>query len=140
MRNGSHPICRSCGAKLIHTFVDLGMSPLANSYVTSAQLSRMEPFYPLHVRVCASCFLVQLPAVVSPQDLFSEYAYFSSYSDSWLEHAKAYTEAVTKRFGLNHRSWEGAAAGDSDRSSILWRRHGLSPGCRREACGSDHWQ
>jgi SAM-dependent methyltransferase len=105
MRNGSHPICRSCGAKLIHTFVDLGMSPLANSYVTSAQLSRMEPFYPLHVRVCASCFLVQLPAVVSPQDLFSEYAYFSSYSDSWLEHAKAYTEAVTKRFGLNHRSW-----------------------------------
>jgi SAM-dependent methyltransferase len=93
--------CRSCGATLEHTFVDLGMSPLANSYIGPGQLNQMEPFYPLHVAVCASCFLVQLPAVAKPHDIFTEYAYFSSFSDSWLEHARAYVDAVTSRFGLN---------------------------------------
>jgi SAM-dependent methyltransferase len=93
--------CRSCGATLEHTFVDLGMSPLANSYIGPGQLNQMEPFYPLHVVVCASCFLVQLPAVTKPHDIFSEYAYFSSYSDSWLEHARTYVNLVTGRFGLN---------------------------------------
>ena len=97
--------CRSCGATLRHTFVNLGMSPLANSYVKAEQLNQMEPFYPLHAYVCAECFLVQLESVTMPEDIFSDYAYFSSYSDSWLEHARDYTDSVTKRFGLNSKSW-----------------------------------
>jgi SAM-dependent methyltransferase len=96
--------CRSCDAALLHTFVDLGMSPLANSYLKAAQLNQMEPFYPLHVRLCIACFLVQLEPVAKPEEIFSDYAYFSSYSDSWLEHAKNYTDAITDRFGLNGSS------------------------------------
>ena len=86
--------CRSCGTTLQHTFADLGMSPLANSYLKASQLNQMEPFYPLHVYVCESCFLVQLVPVTKPEEIFSEYAYFSSYSDSWLGHAKAYADSV----------------------------------------------
>jgi SAM-dependent methyltransferase len=97
--------CRNCGEALRHTFVDLGMSPLANSYLKATDLNQMEPFYPLHVRLCVACFLVQLEPVAKPEEIFSDYAYFSSYSDSWLEHAKNYTDAVTRRFGLNGRSW-----------------------------------
>jgi SAM-dependent methyltransferase len=96
--------CRSCGAALTHTFLDLGMSPLANSYVAAGQLDQSEPFYPLHVLVCASCFLVQLPVVARPEAIFSDYAYFSSYSDSWLEHARVYVDAITQRLGLNSQS------------------------------------
>ncbi len=96
--------CRSCGARLRHTFVDLGMSPLANSYVKPSQLNTMEPFYPLHAFICHECFLVQLDAVTRPEEIFSDYAYFSSYSESWLEHAKSYVDAVTNRFALNHDS------------------------------------
>jgi SAM-dependent methyltransferase len=96
--------CRFCGAKLQHTFVDLGMSPLCESYVSPDRLNQMEPFYPLHVYVCHSCFLVQLEEYVRSEEIFSEYAYFSSYSDSWLEHAKNYTEMVVRRFNLNDRS------------------------------------
>ena len=99
------PSCRNCGAKLEHTFVDLGMSPLANSYLDAVQLNQMEPFYPLHVRLCGTCFLVQLDPVAKPEEIFSDYAYFSSYSDSWLEHAKSYTEAAARRFGLNKQNW-----------------------------------
>ncbi len=80
----THRSCRFCAAPLLHTFVDLGMSPLANSYLTPSQLNRMEPFYPLHVYVCASCFLVQLEEFESPEHIFSDYAYFSSYSDTWF--------------------------------------------------------
>ncbi len=97
--------CRSCGATLRHTFVDLGMSPLANSFVKPDQLNETEPIYPLHAYVCAQCFLVQLESVAKPEDIFSDYAYFSSYSDSWLEHVRAYTDSITKRFGLNGKSW-----------------------------------
>ena len=79
--------CRFCGRRLTHTFVDLGMSPLCESYVSVDQLAHMEPFYPLHVYVCDNCFLVQLLEYVSPDNIFSDYAYFSSYSDSWLQHA-----------------------------------------------------
>ncbi len=100
----NHCGCRFCGTMLRHTFVDLGMSPLCESYVTAEQLNHMEPFYPLHVYVCEQCFLVQLQEYVSPQDIFSHYAYFSSYSDSWLQHAKNYTEEVIARFGLNSSS------------------------------------
>lgn len=74
--------CRFCSAPLRHTFIDLGMSPLCESYVTAEQLNQMEPFYPLHAYVCERCFLVQVQEYVSPEGIFSEYAYFSSYSDS----------------------------------------------------------
>jgi SAM-dependent methyltransferase len=97
--------CRSCGAVLDHTFLDLGLSPLANSYLAADQLHKTEPTYPLHVLVCAQCFLVQLPLLAKPEEIFSDYAYFSSFSDSWLEHARTYVDTVTQRFGLNARSW-----------------------------------
>jgi SAM-dependent methyltransferase len=93
--------CLFCGTPLRHTFVDLGMSPLCESYVSPAHLNSMEPFYPLHVFVCEKCHLVQLQEYVNPADIFSEYAYFSSYSDSWVEHARRYTEMITERLGLN---------------------------------------
>lgn len=96
--------CRSCGATLKHTFVDLGMSPLANSYIKPDQLNRMEPFYPLHVYVCEKCLLVQLKQFAAPHDIFSDYAYFSSFSDSWLAHAKAYVDMVVGRFSLDRSS------------------------------------
>jgi 2-polyprenyl-3-methyl-5-hydroxy-6-metoxy-1,4-benzoquinol methylase len=96
--------CRFCGARLRHTFVDLGMSPLANTYVTSAQLNHMEPFYPLHVYVCERCFLVQLEEFASPEHIFSDYAYFASYSDTWLRHAQRYVEMAIERFGLDTHS------------------------------------
>ena len=86
--------CRSCGATLERTFIDLGMSPLANSYIKPDQLNRMEPFYPLHVYVCEKCLLVQLKQFSTPHDIFSDYAYFSSFSDSWLAHAKAYVDMI----------------------------------------------
>jgi SAM-dependent methyltransferase len=92
--------CRLCGNSLTHTFVDLGMSPLCESYVASAQLDEAEVFYPLHVRLCSSCLLVQLPAYVSGEHIFSDYAYFSSYSDSWVAHAKRYSETMISRLGL----------------------------------------
>jgi SAM-dependent methyltransferase len=94
------PSCRFCSAPLRHTFVDLGMSPLCESYVPVERLGAMEPFYPLHVRVCEECLLVQLDEFVSPQEIFTEYAYFSSYSDSWVAHAGEYVESVVERFGL----------------------------------------
>ena len=98
------PKCRFCRAPLKHTFVDLGMSPLCESLITEEQLNLMEPFYPLHVFVCEECFLVQLLEYVTPHDIYSEYAYFSSYSDSWLEHARLYVEMITARFNLSAKS------------------------------------
>jgi hypothetical protein len=82
------------------TFVDLGKSPLCESFLSADQLNTMEPFYPLHVYVCDRCFLVQLQEYVSPDEIFDDYAYFSSYSTSWLEHAERYTRMTTERFGL----------------------------------------
>jgi SAM-dependent methyltransferase len=96
--------CRFCQAPLRHTFVDLGMSPLCESYLTADQLNRMEPFYPLHVKVCESCYLVQLEEYVSPEHIFTEYAYFSSYSDSWLKHSSNYVDMISERLGLGARS------------------------------------
>ena len=92
--------CRSCGARLELPFVDLGMSPHCESYLSADELDRMEPFYPLRVLVCGTCWLVQLGEYVRVENIFSDYAYFSSYSDSWLAHAKAYVETMTERFGL----------------------------------------
>jgi len=96
--------CRFCGGALHHTFVDLGMSPPCEAFLPAIQLNQVEAFYPLHVFVCEQCFLVQLEEYVSPEHIFTEYAYFSSYSDSWLAHAKAYTELMVKRFDLHENS------------------------------------
>jgi 2-polyprenyl-3-methyl-5-hydroxy-6-metoxy-1,4-benzoquinol methylase len=82
------------------TFVDLGMSPLCESYVPAAKLDQAETFYPLHVRLCDACLLVQLPAYVPGEEIFSDYAYFSSYSDSWVAHAKRYAQEMTERLSL----------------------------------------
>jgi SAM-dependent methyltransferase len=89
---------------LSRTFVDLGMSPMCESYVPREQLNAMEPFYPLHVYVCEQCLLVQLQEYVSAENIFSHYAYFSSYSDSWLQHARRYAEAMIERFRLTRES------------------------------------
>lgn len=96
--------CRFCGAPLHFTFVDLGMSPLCESFLSADQLNQMEPFYPLHTYVCERCFLVQLEEFVSPKEIFTEYAYFSSYANSWLQHAKNYTELMIDRFLLDQQS------------------------------------
>jgi SAM-dependent methyltransferase len=96
--------CRVCDQPLRHNFVDLGMSPPCESYLTAAQLNQMEPFYPLRVQVCERCLLVQLGAYVRPEEIFTEYAYFSSYSDSWLQHCARYVDMITQRLGLDGRS------------------------------------
>ena len=98
------PTCRFCGAPLDRTFVDLGASPLCESFLRADQLNEMEAFYPLRAFVCERCFLVQLQEYVRPEAIFSEYAYFSSYSEAWLEHARQYTDLVVGRFGLDGRS------------------------------------
>jgi hypothetical protein len=96
--------CRFCKTALRHTFVDLGMSPLCESYVGADAMNQMEPFFPLHVYVCEECFLVQLQSYVSAEDIFSDYAYFSSYSDSWVAHARAYVEQMVARFHLTQKN------------------------------------
>jgi SAM-dependent methyltransferase len=97
-------ICRFCHAPLRQTLVDLGMSPLCESYVSLENLNRMESFYPLHVRVCEKCFLAQLEEFVSPEHIFTEYAYFSSFSDTWLKHAADYVDMIVKRLNLSNGS------------------------------------
>ncbi len=92
--------CRFCAAPLDHLVVDLGVSPLCESVLLADDLDRMEPFYPLRAMVCDRCFLVQLPAYVTPDVIFTEYAYFSSFSDSWLEHARRYAERMQRELGL----------------------------------------
>lgn len=100
----NQPTCRSCGSGLSATLVDLGMSPLCQTHIEPEKLNAMEPFYPLHVWVCGNCYLVQLEEYVSPDAIFSDYAYFSSYSDSWLEHAKRYVDMACARFDLGRDS------------------------------------
>jgi hypothetical protein len=95
------PRCRLCASVVSRTFVDLGMSPLANSYRKPEQLNSMEPFFPLRVWICENCLLVQVQEFESPQNIFGDYAYFSSYSETWLQHIEAYSRAVVQRFGLN---------------------------------------
>ena len=85
-------------------FADLGSSPLANNYLTADQTREAEAFFPLHVFVCDKCFLVQLQVQATPDRIFSDYAYFSSYTESWVRHAKVYTDQVSARFGLDGRS------------------------------------
>jgi C-methyltransferase-like protein/putative zinc binding protein/methyltransferase family protein len=101
----SSPRCRLCWADLTHTFVDLGMSPPCESYLSADQLDQGETFYPLHVRVCSECLLVQLPAYIPAEDIFTDYAYFSSYSDSWVRHAEKFIDLAAARLGLDGESF-----------------------------------
>lgn len=96
--------CRFCGAELKHTFVDLGMSPLSNAFVRPEDVHGKESFYPLHAYVCESCFLVQLEEFETPEQIFGDYAYFSSYAESWLKHCKDYTELMIGRFAFDKSS------------------------------------
>jgi 2-polyprenyl-3-methyl-5-hydroxy-6-metoxy-1,4-benzoquinol methylase len=100
----SKPKCRFCGHALAHVFVDLGMSPPCQTHITPEQLNAVEAFYPLRAYVCSECLLVQLEEFVAPADIFTEYAYFSSYSDSWVEHARGYCELMRERFHLGPQS------------------------------------
>jgi 2-polyprenyl-3-methyl-5-hydroxy-6-metoxy-1,4-benzoquinol methylase len=108
MANGlprSAPACRFCAAPLEMTFCDLGMSPLSNSFLRPADLPKPEPFYPLHVWVCSKCFLVQLEQFEPPERIFSDdYAYFSSYSDTWLAHSRRYVDEMSSRFALGPKN------------------------------------
>jgi SAM-dependent methyltransferase len=97
--------CLSCGEPLRQTFVDLGMSPLCESYVRAEDLNRVERFYPLHAHVCGRCFLVQLEEYVSPEEIFTEYAYFSSFAESWVEHMRRYADSICERLQLGPRSF-----------------------------------
>jgi SAM-dependent methyltransferase len=99
----SHSPCRFCGAPLRHVFADLGSSPLANAYIEPERVSAMEPYYPLRALVCGRCFLVQLEEFETPAQIFSDYAYFSSYSSSWLEHCRSYVERMIEVLGLDER-------------------------------------
>jgi len=101
----SLPTCRLCGAELRRTFVDLGMSPPCESYLSADQLDQGETFYPLNVRICEACLLVQLPAYIPAEEIFSHYAYFSSFSDSWVEHARRFVEDASARLGLDTGSF-----------------------------------
>jgi SAM-dependent methyltransferase len=98
-------ICRGCGASVRESLVDLGVQPLSNAYVPAGQADVSEPFYPLHPMVCERCFLVQLGVFETPDQIFGDYAYFSSYSTSWLEHCRAHVESSIGRIGLNGDSF-----------------------------------
>jgi len=98
------PNCRFCNSPLRHSFADLGMSPLANSFLNQSQLKREESLYPLHVFICEKCLLVQLEEFETPDKIFSDYAYFSSYSETWLKHAEDYVEMMISRFKINQKS------------------------------------
>ncbi len=103
--NSSSPLppCRFCGGRL-SDFVDLGMSPLCESFLSTQAANAMEPFFPLHAFVCGECFLAQVPEFVAPDRIFRDYAYFSSYSQAWLDHARHYTEMAVERFQLGRNS------------------------------------
>jgi SAM-dependent methyltransferase len=97
-------VCRHCGTPLELTVVDLGKSPLCQTVLSTEQLEQTEAFYPLHVRACEQCWLVQIPEFVPPEEIFTEYAYFSAYSDSWVEHARRYVDEITERLELGTES------------------------------------
>lgn len=99
-QEGSRTRCRFCGSTALDSFIDLGMSPLCESYVPPERLNAPEVFYPLHALVCRDCLLVQLDQYVSASDIFSDYAYFSSYSDSWVDHARRYALHMIETFGI----------------------------------------
>ena len=97
--------CRLCGSSVTRTFVDLGAMPLANAYLRPDELDGEEPRHPLHVLVCEACLLVQVEELVSPRVLFADYAYFSSYSDSWVEHSRRFAESAISELDLGPDSF-----------------------------------
>jgi predicted TPR repeat methyltransferase len=97
--------CRFCETPLELTVIDLGKSPLCESFLAADQLETMEPFYPLHVRTCSRCWLAQLPSFVPPEEIFGEYAYFSAFSDSWVDHARSFAEMISERLALSSESF-----------------------------------
>ena len=117
--------CRFCGAALSQTFVDLGMSPLCETYPSASQLNRGEMYYPLHVYVCDRCFLVQLESYETPENIFSDYPYFSSYSDSWLKHCEDYCDKMIRRFALGERSFAVEVASNDGYLLQYFVRRGL---------------
>lgn len=117
--------CRFCETPLQHTFIDLGASPLSNSYLAPEQLRAMEPFYPLHAFVCEVCFLVQVDEVESPDSIFSDYAYFSSFSKSWLRHAERYAEMMVDRFGFGAESLVVEVASNDGYLLRYFKEHGV---------------
>ncbi len=117
--------CRNCGAALHETFVDLGMSPLSNAYVLRENERAMEPFYPLHAYVCERCFLVQVEAFETPEAIFGDYAYFSSYSDSWLEHSRRYAEHAIERLSLGREALVAEAASNDGYLLQYFHRAGI---------------
>lgn len=117
--------CRSCGASLQRTFIDLGMSPLCETYPSSAELNQGETYYPLHVYVCEECWLVQLEEYESAEKIFSDYAYFASYSDSWLKHCEKYCNEMKARFGLNQKSFVAEVASNDGYLLQYFVRQGI---------------
>lgn len=118
-------LCRGCFAPLVQTFIDLGMSPLSNAYLTPAQLDLPETFYPLHARVCSHCFLVQLDAFEAPERIFADYAYFSSYSTSWLAHAEEFVETAIDRWKLDASSFVVEVASNDGYLLQYVAKHGI---------------
>jgi SAM-dependent methyltransferase len=120
-----HHRCRSCGSELRRTFIDLGRSPLANSFLRAADLRRMEPFYPLHAFVCESCLLVQLDVYESADNIFDHYLYFSSYSDMWLRHCRRYAETMIERCRLGADSLVVEVASNDGYLLQYFKEHGV---------------
>ena len=117
--------CRNCHAPLRNSFADLGMSPLSNSYIERARAREMEPFYPLHAYVCDVCFLVQVDAFETPEQIFGDYAYFSSFSDSWLDHSRRYAHAAIERLHLGGDALVAEAASNDGYMLQYFRDAGL---------------
>ena len=117
-------VCRLCSTPLTQTFCDLGVMPLANSFLNAADLPRAESAFPLHVRVCGNCYLVQLPEVETPQNIFSDYAYFSSFADGWVDHCNAFADAAVARFGLTPRHRVVEIASNDGCMLAAFKRHG----------------
>jgi 2-polyprenyl-3-methyl-5-hydroxy-6-metoxy-1,4-benzoquinol methylase len=117
--------CRFCKKPLSYTFVDLGASPPSNSFLSPDALDKMEPFYPLHAYVCDECFLVQLAHSITPDEIFREYAYFSSYSDTWLAHAKQYTEDMLDSLSINDQRFVVEIAGNDGYLLQYFKHRGI---------------
>ena len=118
-------LCRGCGGGLGEPFLDLGVTPLANSYLRAEDLLRAEPFYPLQVSVCGECFLVQVPAVQTPEAIFGEYAYFSSFSTAWLKHVEEYAERMIHELGLGSESLVVEIASNDGYLLQFFKRRGI---------------
>jgi hypothetical protein len=117
--------CRCCGLPLEQTFADLGLTPMANAFLQPGLKDRVEPLYPLHAYVCENCHLVQLAAFESPREIFGDYLYFSSFSDSWLKHAESYVEQMIKRFGLGTESLVVEVASNDGYLLQYFKKHGV---------------